>query len=61
MKVKHSWLNTVMMRCDLVTTIKWRGNAFEHNDLSALSWFRAFFKTNKQTKKVAPDDTVLHN
>ena len=26
------------MRCDLVLTIKWLGNALMHDDLSALSW-----------------------
>ena len=36
MKVKHSWLLTATMRCDLVITIKCWRNAPEHNDLSAL-------------------------
>ena len=42
MKVKHSWLHTVTMRCDLVITIKWWENAFQHNDLLALSWPHVF-------------------
>ena len=36
MKVEHSWLRTATMRCDLVITIRWWGNAPEHDDLSAL-------------------------
>ena len=55
MKVKHSWLHTATMRCDLVMTIKWCGNAPEYDDLSALSRSCVFFKTN-----VASDNTVLH-
>ena len=45
MKVKHSWLHTVTMRCGLVLTIKWWGNAHERDDLSALNWPRVFLKT----------------
>ena len=55
MKVKHSWLHTVMMCCDLLITIKRWENALEHNDSSALSWPRVFLKNN-----VASDDDVLH-